>query len=82
MALGTIGVCILNSLVRICCRDASQMTKLKISFCCVYYLTLRIHFILGTGTEIVLVVNNLGGTSNLELCIMTNAAIRYLGKPI
>ena len=31
------------------------------------------------GMEVVLVVNNLGGTSNLELSIMTNAAIRYLG---
>lgn len=29
-----------------------------------------------------LVVNNLGGTSNLELCIMTNAAIRYLGEQL
>ena len=31
------------------------------------------------GMEVALVVNNLGGTSNLELSIMTNAAIRYLG---
>lgn len=30
------------------------------------------------GMEVVLVVNNLGGTSNLELLIVTNAAIRYL----
>lgn len=29
--------------------------------------------------EVVLVVNNLGGTSNLELSIVTNSAIRYLG---
>ena len=29
--------------------------------------------------EVALVVNNLGGTSNLELSIMTNASIRYLG---
>ena len=27
----------------------------------------------------VLVVNNLGGTSNIELCIVANAAIRHLG---
>jgi dihydroxyacetone kinase len=30
------------------------------------------------GMEVALAVNNLGGTSNLELLIMTNAAIRYL----
>eukprot|EP00731_Ephydatia_muelleri_P027864 Em0019g737a len=30
------------------------------------------------GMEVALVVNNLGGTSNLELLIVTNAAIRYL----
>ena len=35
--------------------------------------------ILSSGMEVALVVNNLGGTSNLELSIMTNAAIRYLG---
>ena len=27
-------------------------------------------------------VNNLGGTSNLELSIMANGAIRYLGEPL
>lgn len=27
-----------------------------------------------------LIVNNLGGTSNLELSVMANAAIRYLGE--
>lgn len=32
------------------------------------------------GMEVALVVNNLGGTSNLELSIMTNAAIRHLGR--
>jgi len=29
--------------------------------------------------KVVLVVNNLGGTSNLELSIVANAAIRHLG---
>ena len=32
------------------------------------------------GMEVALVVNNLGGTSNLELSIMANGAIRYLGR--
>ena len=32
-----------------------------------------------TGMQVALVVNNLGGTSNLELSIVTNGAIRYLG---
>ena len=32
------------------------------------------------GMEVALVVNNLGGTSNLELSLVANAAIRYLGK--
>ena len=32
--------------------------------------------------EVALVVNNLGGTSNLELSIMANGAIRYLGEPL
>ena len=30
------------------------------------------------GTEVALVVNNLGGTSNLELSIMAGSAINYL----
>ncbi len=33
-----------------------------------------------TGSKIALIVNNLGGTSNLELAVMANAAIRYLGE--
>ena len=32
------------------------------------------------GTCVTLLVNNLGGTSNLELLVMANAAIRYLGR--
>ncbi len=32
------------------------------------------------GMRVALVVNNLGGTSNLELYIMANSAIRYLGE--
>lgn len=35
---------------------------------------------IGVGMRVALLVNNLGGTSNLELLIMANAAIRYLGK--
>ncbi len=31
------------------------------------------------GEEVCLVVNNLGGTSNLELSIMAGSTIRYLG---
>ena len=27
-------------------------------------------------------VNNLGGTSNLELCVVANAAIRYLSERV
>lgn len=30
--------------------------------------------------DITLVVNNLGGTSYLELFLVTNSAVRYLGK--
>ena len=30
--------------------------------------------------EIALVVNNLGRTSNLKICIVANAAIRYLSE--
>ena len=36
-------------------------------------------YIVFTGIKVVLVVNNLGGTSNLELSIVANAAIRHLG---
>jgi dihydroxyacetone kinase len=36
------------------------------------------YFKVEPGMEVALVVNNLGGTSNLELSIVTNAAIRYL----
>lgn len=36
---------------------------------------------LHAGMGVALVVNNLGGTSNLELYVMTNAAIRFLGMP-
>ena len=32
------------------------------------------------GMSVALLVNNLGGTSNLELLVMANAAIRYLGR--
>ncbi len=32
--------------------------------------------------KVALVVNNLGGTSNLELSIVANSAIRYLGKSV
>ena len=32
------------------------------------------------GCSVALVVNNLGGTSNLELLVVLNEAIRYLGK--
>ena len=32
------------------------------------------------GMEIALVVNNFGGTSNLKLCRVANAAIRYLSE--
>ena len=33
-----------------------------------------------TGMKVVLVVNNLGGTSNIHLSTMTDAAIKHLGK--
>ena len=36
----------------------------------------------GIGISVALVVNNLGGTSNLELLIMANSAIRHLGMYI
>jgi len=32
------------------------------------------------GMKVALVVNNLGGTSNLELAVVANSAIKYLGK--
>ena len=33
-----------------------------------------------TGMKVVLVVNNLGGTSNIHLSTMADAAIKHLGK--
>ena len=33
-----------------------------------------------SGMDISLVVNNLGGTSYLELFLVANSAVRYLGK--
>lgn len=33
-----------------------------------------------TGTDVTLIVNNLGGTSYLELYLMANSAVKYLGK--
>ena len=32
------------------------------------------------GSAVALLVNNLGGTSNLELLVVVHEAIRYLGK--
>ena len=37
------------------------------------------YFTLAAGDEVGVVINNLGGTSNLELAVMANDAIRYLG---
>lgn len=34
---------------------------------------------LTAGDEVGVVINNLGGTSNLELAVMANDTIRYLG---
>lgn len=34
---------------------------------------------LTAGDEVGVVINNLGGTSNLELTVMANDTIRYLG---
>ena len=36
-------------------------------------------FMVPSGDNVVLVVNNLGGTSVLELNVVTRAAINYLG---
>ena len=46
----------------------------------VYSQSLCIHIIIlvAAGMDITLVVNNLGGTSYLELYLMANAAVRYL----
>ena len=33
-----------------------------------------------TGTDVTLIVNNLGGTSYLELYLMANSAVKYLSK--
>ena len=45
----------------------------------VYSQSLCIHIILvAAGMDITLVVNNLGGTSYLELYLVANAAVRYL----
>ena len=35
---------------------------------------------ISTDDEVGVVINNLGGTSNLELAVMANDTIRYLGK--
>lgn len=35
---------------------------------------------ISSGDEVGVVINNLGGTSNLELAVMANDTIRYLGK--
>ena len=40
----------------------------------------RLHIIIIIGMDVTLVVNNLGGTSYLELYLMANAAVRYLSK--
>ena len=37
------------------------------------------YFALTAGDEVGVVINNLGGTSNLELAVMANDTIRYLG---
>ena len=37
------------------------------------------YFTLTAGDEVGVVINNLGGTSNLELAVMANDTIRYLG---
>ena len=37
---------------------------------------------ISTSDEVGVVINNLGGTSNLELAVMANDTIRYLGKLI
>lgn len=36
---------------------------------------------LPTGSSVVLMVNNLGGLSYLELGIIADAAVRFLGEP-
>ena len=33
-----------------------------------------------TGMDVTLIVNNLGGTSYLELYVVANSAVRYLSK--
>ena len=38
------------------------------------------YFTLTDGDEVGVVINNLGGTSNLELAVMANDVIRYLGE--
>ena len=35
---------------------------------------------ISTGDEVGVVINNLGGTSNVELAVMANDTIRYLGE--
>jgi len=37
------------------------------------------YFTLTASDEVGVVINNLGGTSNLELAVMANDTIRYLG---
>ena len=40
------------------------------------------YFPLHPSDEVGVVINNLGGTSNLELAVMANATIRYLGVSV
>ena len=37
-------------------------------------------YLVAIGMKVALVVNNLGGTSNLELSVVANSAVKYLGK--
>ena len=67
-----------------CCTLVAQIPVMKRSLgnwtrlhACIYQWCN--YDIIFTGMSVVLVVNNLGGTSNMDLSTMANAAIRHLG---